>query len=103
MIRALSHGTRRMVPGADRAKVSGDEAARKKSQEQAKIWLDNCLRLFRVQQYEDDRLRDHALELIQQLNQALGVEDQMDDDDNAWEDEDDDDERRRRRPGGRGR
>lgn len=73
-------------------KVSGDEAARKKSQEQAKIWLDNCLRLFRVQQYEDDRLRDHALELIQQLNQALGVEDQMDDDDNAWEDEDDDDE-----------
>lgn len=73
-------------------KVSGDEAARKKSQEQAKIWLDNCLRLFRVQQYEDDRLRDHALELIQQLNQALGIEDQMDDDDNAWEDEDDDDE-----------
>lgn len=73
-------------------KVSGDEDARKKSQEQAKTWLDNCLRLFRVQQYEDDRLRDHASELVQQLNKELGVEDQMDDDDNAWEDEDDDDD-----------
>lgn len=73
-------------------KTRGDEEARKKSQEQAKTWLDSCLRLFRVQQYEDDRLRDHALELVQQLNKALGVEDQMDDDENAWEDEDDDEE-----------
>ncbi|KAK5054612.1 hypothetical protein LTR84_001503 [Exophiala bonariae] len=73
-------------------KVLGDEEARKKSQEQAKTWLDNCLRLFRIQQYEDDRLREHALELTQQLNQALGIEDQMDDDDNAWEDEEDDGE-----------
>lgn len=73
-------------------KVAGDEEARKKSQEQAKTWLDNCLRLFRAQQYEDDRLRDHALELNQQLKTALGLEDQIDDDDNAWEDEDDDED-----------
>ncbi|KAL2430507.1 putative assembly chaperone of rpl4 [Exophiala dermatitidis] len=62
-----------------------------KSQETAKTWLDNCLRLYRKQQYEDERLRDHAVELVQQLNKILGVEDQMDDDD-AWEDEDDQEE-----------
>jgi len=61
-----------------------------KSQELAKTWLDNCLRLYRVQDYEDDRLREHALELVQQLNKSLGVDDQMDDDD-AWEDEEEED------------
>ncbi|EHY55890.1 hypothetical protein HRR83_006726 [Exophiala dermatitidis] len=62
-----------------------------KSQETAKTWLDNCLRLYRKLEYEDERLRDHAVELVQQLNKILGVEDQMDDDD-AWEDEDDQEE-----------
>nr|KAK5438751.1 hypothetical protein LTR18_008728 [Exophiala xenobiotica] len=61
-----------------------------KSQELAKTWLDNCLRLYRVQDYEDDRLREHALELVQQLNKSLGVDDQMDDDD-TWEDEEEED------------
>ncbi|KAL6251152.1 hypothetical protein RBB50_001360 [Rhinocladiella similis] len=60
-----------------------------KSEETAKKWLDNCLRLYRLQEYEDDRLRDHALELVKGLNESLGVEDQMDDDD-AWEDEEED-------------
>lgn len=64
-----------------------------KSQEMAKAWLDNCLRLYRVQDYEDERLRDHARELVQELNQSLGVEDQMDDDDDdAWEDEDEEED-----------
>lgn len=57
------------------------------AQEKAKAWLDNCLRLYQVQAYEDDRLRDHALELKQGLMKALGIE--HDDDD--WEDEDDED------------
>lgn len=65
--------------------------AHSKSQETAKTWLDNCLRLYRVQKYEDERLRDHALELVQELNKILGVEDQMADDD-AWEDEEDEEE-----------
>ncbi|RVX73255.1 hypothetical protein B0A52_02383 [Exophiala mesophila] len=60
--------------------------------EQAKSWLDSCLRLYRVQEYEDERLRDHAKELVHDLNTRLGVEDggEEDDDDAAWEDEDDD-------------
>ena len=65
-----------------------NEEGKKKSQEQAKTWLDSCLRLFKMQEYEDDRLRDHAHELRQNLNKALGV----DEDDEAWEDEDDEDD-----------
>ncbi|EXJ85960.1 hypothetical protein A1O1_06329 [Capronia coronata CBS 617.96] len=61
------------------------------NQETAKTWLDNCLRLYRVQQYEDERLRDHAVELVQQLNKILGVEDQMDDDE-AWEDDEEEED-----------
>jgi tetratricopeptide (TPR) repeat protein len=58
-----------------------------KLQEQAKMWLDNCLRLYAVQEYEDDRLQEHSIELKQHLNQALGIEDE----ENAWEDEEDED------------
>lgn len=63
-----------------------------KALEQAKTWLDSCLRLYRVQAYEDDRLRDHAKELVHDLNTRLGLEDGGDEeeDDAAWEDEDDD-------------
>ena len=68
-------------------KEEGEEA-RRKMQEQAKTWLDNCLRLFKVQEYEDEKLRQHALELKQSLAQALGIEDEEE----AWEDEDENDE-----------
>lgn len=65
--------------------------------EQAKAWLDTCLRLYRVQAYEDDRLRDHARELVHELNKELGVEDEKeggddDDEEGAWEDEDESDD-----------
>jgi tetratricopeptide (TPR) repeat protein len=63
------------------------EAKRDKLLEQAKVWIDNCLRLYKVQEYEDDRLQEHALELKQKLNKQLGLAD----DDDAWEDEDDED------------
>lgn len=65
------------------------DEARTKLQELAKMWLDNCVRLFKVQEYQDEKLRDHAVELKQGLNQALGIEE---DDDEAWEDEDENEE-----------
>ncbi|ETN36426.1 uncharacterized protein HMPREF1541_08704 [Cyphellophora europaea CBS 101466] len=55
------------------------------AKEKAKTWIANCLRLYQIQGYEDDRLRDHALELKQNLNKDLGIND----DDDDWEDEDD--------------
>ncbi|KIW85932.1 hypothetical protein Z517_01325 [Fonsecaea pedrosoi CBS 271.37] len=60
--------------------------------ETAKQWLDNCLRLYRVQGYEDERLREHAVELVDGLKKELGLEGEMDEDDGDWEDVDDQDD-----------
>lgn len=65
-------------------KEAGDQTEAK---EKAKTWLDNCLRLYQLQAYEDDRLRDHALELKQGLLKDLSIEDEGD-----WEDEDDEED-----------
>lgn len=54
---------------------------------QAREWLANCLRLFRIQQYEDEPLRRHAEELLQELNKSLNLPNG----DDEWEDTDDDD------------
>ncbi|MCJ1399838.1 NAD-dependent histone deacetylase sir2 [Xylographa trunciseda] len=57
-------------------------------------WLLNSLRLYEMQEYEDDRLRDHAAEVVEQLNGILG--DDGDDGGAAegeeWEEDSDDDE-----------
>jgi len=63
----------------------------------SRIWLKRSLKLYVKIEYEDERLKDHAIELIQELNSELG-EDMEDDsdsedggpgagDDDAWEDE----------------
>lgn len=48
--------------------------------------LATALRLYQQLEYEDDRLRDHALELVQGLGKEVGAEDE------EWEDEEEDDE-----------
>ena len=57
-------------------------------------WMKNSLRLYEIQEYEDDRLRDHAIEVVEQINGMLG--DTGDDEGVAecegWEDDDDDEE-----------
>jgi hypothetical protein len=63
------------------------ETDQTQAKEKAKTWLDTCLRLYQIQEYEDERLRDHALELRQGLKKDLGIDDDEDD----WEDEDEDD------------
>ena len=63
--------------------VSEDEQLAR--QTQAKVWLDNCLRLYQVREYDDARLRDHTRELKEELDRALGLEA----DEDAWEDEED--------------
>jgi hypothetical protein len=65
-----------------------------KSQKTARTWLETCLRLYRVLDYEDERLGEHATELVDGLKKELGADGEMDEDD--WEDvdgqEDGDDE-----------
>ncbi|OQV01369.1 hypothetical protein CLAIMM_06744 isoform 1 [Cladophialophora immunda] len=64
-----------------------------KCHETAKQWLENCLRLYRVLGYEDERLREHAVELVHGLNKELGVEGEMDEEEgDPWEDVDDQDD-----------
>lgn len=55
-------------------------------------WLENCLKLYALMEYEDDRLKDHADEILKELNSVLGPstgeddDDDDDDDDEGWED-----------------
>ena len=56
-----------------------------KHAESAHEWLTNALKLYRVQDYEDQKLRDHAEELLQELNTALNLPA------DEWEDTDDED------------
>ncbi|KAL8717910.1 MAG: hypothetical protein Q9225_004903 [Loekoesia sp. 1 TL-2023] len=52
-------------------------------------WLMNSLRLYQLQDYEDERLQDHAQELVTHLNSVLGeVKDEDEEDgsgDEDWE------------------
>ncbi|KAL8770120.1 MAG: hypothetical protein Q9209_004158 [Squamulea sp. 1 TL-2023] len=52
-------------------------------------WLRNSLQLYNLQDYEDDRLRDHALELVRDLDAILGDAKEEDEEDEAedevWE------------------
>ena len=54
----------------------------------ARSWLETCLRLYRASEYEDERLREHAVELVEGLKKQLGGDGEMDEDDEGWEDVD---------------
>lgn len=80
--------------------ISKREIPRTEAERQALLitgqeWLRNSLRLYDMQGYEDDRLRDHAVELVEVLDSEL--EESEDDDDGdegaeGWEDEEGEEE-----------
>ena len=49
-------------------------------------WLRNCLKLYGLLDYEDERLKEHASELVQGLDQELG-DAEIEDEDEEWIDE----------------
>jgi len=57
--------------------------------QRSRNWLQQCLNLYALHEYEDERLREHASELVQSLNQVLGESEPTDEEDaaedNAWE------------------
>lgn len=78
----------------------------------SRAWLNTCLSLAAQLDYEDDRLRDHAQELVQEIERLLlerGVAFEDEDEEDGWEgldssnseeeeeDEDDDNEDRNRK------
>ncbi|KAK1757585.1 hypothetical protein QBC47DRAFT_160855 [Echria macrotheca] len=50
-------------------------------------WLSRCLRIFDAEEYEDERLREHAQELLESIKSE--VKDLPADEDEIWEDTDD--------------
>jgi len=47
-------------------------------------WLQNCLKLYSMLEYEDERLKAHAEELVTDLNESLGPA--TAEDDEEWDD-----------------
>ncbi|KAJ2971865.1 hypothetical protein NQ176_g7485 [Zarea fungicola] len=56
-------------------------------------WLAQCLKLFEIQEYEDERLGEHAVELVLSINKEIGEPEEGEDDwDVASDDEVEEDE-----------
>ncbi|KAF2401354.1 hypothetical protein EJ06DRAFT_529485 [Trichodelitschia bisporula] len=68
----------------------------KEFQKRSRKWLQKCLKLYQLLDYEDERLREHALELTAGLNDILGepIDEEDDDDeaDEAWQDDESENE-----------
>lgn len=67
---------------AEKEKEESSEEKRRESMVASRVWLKQSLKLYQKLEYEDVRLRDHALELVQELNKELGddIDDDSDDD-----------------------
>ena len=71
-----------------------DEEDWKASWISSRVWLNQCLHLYQLQDYEDERLGEHAKELLAAIAEELGdaPADDGDDDEDGWEDAGDSDE-----------
>ncbi|PNY27151.1 TPR repeat-containing protein [Tolypocladium capitatum] len=56
----------------------------------ARKWLAQCLKLYAMLEYEDDRLGEHAVELFQSINRELG--EMPEGEEENWEDSDGEDD-----------
>lgn len=84
---------RKPEPPATSAEADAQDSAESKrhaSLVASREWLSESLRLYDLLQYEDERLRDHAKELVQDMNQELG--DEMEDDEEEEGCDNDDEE-----------
>ncbi|KAK5090927.1 hypothetical protein LTR05_001105 [Lithohypha guttulata] len=69
-------------------KADNSAETRSVQSEQARERLGNCLKLYRKIAYEDEPLRQHAEELVQQLNKDLNLDEEAD----GWETEEEQDD-----------
>ncbi|KAH7130768.1 TPR domain-containing protein [Dendryphion nanum] len=61
-------------------------------QRASRDWLENCLKLYTALEYEDERLKEHADELLQGLNSILGPSTGEEDEGEEWDDTDGDED-----------
>ncbi|RAH72041.1 ACL4 family protein [Aspergillus aculeatinus CBS 121060] len=83
---------KQQAPADDEEEADTPEAKRLASLVASREWLKQGLALYEIQQYEDERLKEHALELVQEMNQELGeeIEDEEaegQEGEEGWEDE----------------
>ncbi|KKY17605.1 putative tpr domain protein [Diplodia seriata] len=73
---------------AEKKKQSEDEDTVKGLLKSSRQWLTNSQRLYQLLEYEDERLKDHADELVEGINKILGppVEGEDEDEAEEWED-----------------
>ncbi|KAL5120271.1 hypothetical protein ACEQ8H_001829 [Pleosporales sp. CAS-2024a] len=79
---------------AGKQKAKGEDEVATSLLRASRDWLENCLKLYTLLEYEDERLKEHADEILTELNDTLGPCTGEEDDDweNAGEDEDDDED-----------
>lgn len=74
---------------ADKKKEAEDEETIKALLKSSRQWLTNSLRLYQLLDYEDERLKEHAVELVESLNKILGPPVEGEDEaEEEWEDAD---------------
>lgn len=78
---------------AEKQKASQDAEQMTPLLRASRDWLENCLKLYAAFEYEDERLKDHADEILKELNDILGPSTGEEEEEEEWEDagEDDDD------------
>ncbi|KAI2621091.1 TPR-like protein [Hypoxylon sp. NC1633] len=80
--------------------VMGEKQKASKSNEEdwkaswisSRVWLNQCQHLYMLQDYEDERLGEHAKELLTLVSKELGEAPAGEGDGDEWEDEDTDEE-----------
>ncbi|KAF2667731.1 hypothetical protein BT63DRAFT_299408 [Microthyrium microscopicum] len=74
--------------GASNGKAAVNTTEQQELQKRARRWLLRCLKIFETLEYEDEKLQEHAEELIASLNEVLGEPDENElDVDSGAEDE----------------
>ncbi len=69
---------------------SADVEAWKNSWRSSRKWLTQCLKVFGQEEYEDERLGEHAQDLLKSITAELG--EPAEDGEDAWEDTDDEED-----------
>jgi tetratricopeptide (TPR) repeat protein len=77
---------------AGKQKANGEDKTVTSLLRASRDWLENCLKLYTMLEYEDERLKEHADEILKELNHVLGPS--TGEEEEEWEDdeEEDDDE-----------
>ncbi len=68
-------------------KEGGEQENWKEYWSSSRTWLRHCLKLYDKHEYEDERLREHAVEILAGLDKELGDAPPDDEDEDDWEDD----------------